>query len=95
MDDLHKKSRSRADAMIAKAEDWLQLRMGLYRKVNALPDDILRRLALVAEKLTPDELLLVLDHAEGLATWLAPEQESGDAPNATQGAQTGTRPGTR
>lgn len=87
MDDLHKRSLARAEAAIARAEDWLQLRMGLYRKVNALPDDVLRRLALVAEKLTPDELAQVLDHAEGLAAWLSPEQESVDATSSTQGAQ--------
>ena len=80
---------SRADAQIARAQDWIDLRLTLYRRVNNLPSEVLVRLVKVTAELTPDELLAALGYAEGLAAWSRPAQESGDATLATEGPEAG------
>jgi hypothetical protein len=77
---------ARANAQIARAQDWIDLRLSLYRRVNELPNDDLVRLARVVAKLTPDELDAALGYAEGLAAWSSNEPQSADGTPASDRA---------
>lgn len=79
MNDALQAAMARANAHIARAQDWIDLRLSLYRRVNDLPNDTLVRLAAVVRKLTPDELDAALGYAEGLAAWSEEPQQSVDA----------------
>lgn len=89
MNDVQREVIARTDARIAEAMEPYFVRMALYRRVNRLPDDFLRRLAAVVDKLTPDELDAALGYAEGLAAWSAIEPESQDATRAKGTTDTG------
>ena len=85
MSDALQAALARANAHIARAQDWIDLRLSLYRRVNDLPNDLLVRLAKVVDRLTPDELEAALGYAEGLAAWSWVGEESNDGAPAKDG----------
>lgn len=81
MNDLQRAVIAAADAKIRPAMELYELRSEVFRKVCKVDREPLRRLVQVLQKLTPDELTMVLGYAEGLAAWSSTEQESPDASN--------------
>lgn len=84
MKDVLQAAIDRAEAQIARAQDWIDLRISVYRRVNLLPRDRLVRLVKVLADLAPDELDAALGYAEGLAAWSQVSEQSADA-TLTQG----------
>lgn len=85
MNEVQRAAIARADEQMKPALELYEKRSTLFRLVCTIPRQDLDRVCRALENLTPDDLVQLLDYAEGLAAWRVPAQESSDA-EISQGA---------
>lgn len=70
--------RTKHDDAISRGQDMYSERNKLFFLINRIPVRDLKRLNVVLRALDDHQLRMVAAYAEGLASWDAPEPQSGD-----------------